>query len=146
MAEFVPILEQKPKVISLQILVNILRRKRTQYRQVNPVEITKEIHDIEASRYGYALMLPRYIRPRNMDARPIHIAKDAKYLMWIPPIPMGVAVQGDIFTNIHKLSYADHDLTKYPNFHMNNYIKTFYSIEGPPLKLEPMGWDMGLQR
>ena len=54
-----------------------------------------------------------------------------------------VQVHGDILPNIHKLSYANHDLMKYLEFKMTNNVETVCLLEGGLIDLVPMEWAWG---
>ena len=75
-------------------------------------------------------MILGYIPLRKMDAVVMQITKNAKYTLMTTPILKGVHVQGDILANIHKISYADHDLMKYPEFQKKNDMMVVCLVDG----------------
>ena len=48
--------------------------------------------------------------------------------------------------NLKKMSFSNHDLKKYLEFKLQNYMDNVYIVECVPIELVPKDWERGLQR
>ena len=112
----IPIVEEKPEMVSMPILVNQPKNKQTRGRVTNPEMRSKVNHDDEAFSSGYATIFPGCWPPWKDDAQHVKINKNMKYMLIEPAIPKGFHVKGSTIDNLKKLAFYDHDLLKYKEF------------------------------
>ena len=90
-------------------------------------------------------MLRPYVPPRRSDAPKIRVPKNASYPLVAPTASKGVQVSQNIMPNLKKLTFVDHDIRKFPELDMKNYVL----VQDTPdiLKcLVPMEWARGLDQ
>ena len=67
-------------------------------------------------------LMPPYVPPRCRDAPRVTIPKRIGAPLIVPLVPKEVKVLKDIFPNVRKLSYADHDMKVQADLDRQNYM------------------------
>ena len=134
-----PIVEEPLEVMSRSKLVVPPRKKRTGHGNV-PQQRFKATHDAEGSGSGFAIIFLGYIPLRKDDAPRINISKNSKYMLVSPSITKGIHVVVDILSNPRKMGFIDHDLTKFPELTMSQYMTYVRETEDGPIHLVLMEW------
>ena len=80
-------------------------RNRKKKRQVTTPPPCEEDEDLKTRN-----LLPPYITPRRSDEPNIRVLKMSRYLLVAPMVPEGFKLLHNILSNLHKLSFTDHDM------------------------------------
>ena len=80
--------------------------------------------DIEAIGSGSTSLLPYYVPPRPMEEPKVTFGKNSKYQLVTPAILIGVHVMVNIIPNLQKMGFIGHDLRKFPELDMKQYMTT----------------------
>ena len=68
---------------------------------------------------------PTYVNPRLNGAPEVHLVKNSKYLIPLPPMSEDVAEEGELLEHILNLKYQDYnfqDPEKFPQFQADQYM------------------------
>ena len=68
---------------------------------------------------------PAYVNPRLSGAPEVHLIKNAKYLILLPPMFEDVVEEGELLEHIPNLKYQDYNLQdpkKFPQFQADQYM------------------------
>ena len=66
-----------------------------------------------------------YVNPRLSGAPKVHLVKNEKYLIPLPPMSEDVAEEGELLEHIPNLKYQDYNLQdpeKFPQFQVDQYM------------------------
>ena len=73
----------------------------------------------------------------------VQIRKNVKYTLMEPIILKEVHVSGIIVPNLKKMSFSNHDLKKYLEFKLQNYMDNVSILECVPIELVHKDWERG---
>ena len=70
----------------------------------------------------FATILPPYTPLRSDDVPKVRIPNNAMFPLVAPKIPKGVWVMQNMLPNIKKMTFIDHDIHKFIELDMKNYM------------------------
>ena len=80
---------------------------------------------MEPCREVLVTLTPTYLNPRLSGASEVHLVKNEKYLIPLPPMSEDVAEEGELLEHIPNIKYQDYNLQdpeKFPQFQADQYM------------------------